>query len=357
MTELGGSIMDPKVAKAMAEASQYFVHLPSLKKTIEDRIAILLNVESVHISSGASAGIILSAAACMTGTDPEKIKALPTTTGFPNVFLCPKVHRNRFDHAIHVAGGKIQEFELVENDFEQKLRAPDVVAVYFTLSWFCQGKVISIPQAAKIARKYNKPIIVDAAAQLPPLHNFNSILEQGADLVIFSGGKTINGPQASGLLLGRSDLIEACSLNNSPNIETIGRGMKVTKEDIVALFTAIDLYLQHDHMDDQKRWKKQLLFIKTQFSGITGLKIKLDYPYGPGYQVPYLNFSWKAENLGINAKQVLDHLINHTVPIYARLNRQEENYTSFLIYAHTLQKEEEKEIVKALKQCFKEIIS
>jgi uncharacterized pyridoxal phosphate-dependent enzyme len=353
MTELGGSIMTPRVAQALAAASQHYVHLPSLKKNLENRIADMLQVPGACISSCATAGIILSAAACMTRGKPGRIKSLPRTDEFPHVFLTPEVHRNRFDHAIQIAGGQVQPFDTDRTRFEDLLQREAVAGVYFTMSWFCQGDYIPIPEAAQIAQKYDKPIVVDAAAQLPPLDNFSRFLDQGADLVVFSGGKTIRGPQVSGLILGREDLIEACRLNNSPHIETIGRGMKISKEEIIALFIALEEYLQHDHQKDQEIWKNQLHFIKKALSHLDNLQIKFKFPYGPGYQLPYLELVWDHRVLSPPAGQLIQELIGYHKPIYARFNQESQTSSSILIYAHTLKEEEEKEIASALNTFFK----
>lgn len=355
MTELGGSVMSDRVAQALAEASRHYVHLPLLKLTVENRIAEMLKVPAACISSCATAGIILSAAACMAGQDAERIKALPQAKDFPHVFLTPEVHRNRFDHALQVAGGSVRTFGTDRSKFEEQVSQPEVAGVYFTLSWFCQGDYIPIAEAAALAGKYNKPIVVDAAAQLPPMDNFSRFLEEGADLVVFSGGKTIRGPQVSGLILGREDLIEACRLNNSPHIETIGRGMKISKEEIVALYVALEDYLQHDHEQDQQNWKNQLLFIKKTFAELKDLQINLKFPYGPGYQVPYLELMWDHRILAPSAGQLIEELKQNRIPVYARFDKETQESSCILIYAHTLKATEEKEIVRALKQSLRKI--
>lgn len=353
MTELGGSVMEPKAAAALAEASQHYVHLPSLKRAVEKRIAGLLEVQDVCISSCATAGLILSAAACMACTDEQRIKALPVSEGFPNVFLTPEVHRNRFDHALQVAGGKIRTFDTDLVQFEKMVSQKEVAGVYFTLSWFCQGDYIPIQKASQIAHKYKVPLVIDAAAQLPPLSNFRRFLDEGADLVVFSGGKTIRGPQVSGLVLGNKKLVEACRLNNSPNIETIGRGMKISKEEIVALLVALETYLERDHEQDQKGWKDQLHFIKKEISHLDHLEIKLKFPYGPGYQLPYLELSWDHRRLQPSARPLIEALIQYQVPIYARFDNETALESRILIYAHTLKEGQEIDIANALKLTFK----
>lgn len=352
MTELGGSVMNPIVAQAMASASQHYVHLPSMKKNLEERLANILGVEGVHFCAGASAGLILSVAACMTGTNDKRIKRLPDTADIPHIFLTPSVHRNKFDHAIQVAGGKIEVFGNNKEEFEKLVSRKEVAAVYFTLSWFCQGDYLSIPEAAEIAHQYNKAVVVDAAAQVPPIQNFKRFLTEGADLVVFSGGKTIKGPQVSGLIIGKKPLIEACQLNNSPNIQTIGRGMKVSKEEIVALYIATLIYLERDHDRDQLQWKNQLLHLKSQLKNIEELDIQEKYPYGPGYQVPFLEFNWNHTQLKPNAKNLLEKLKQHTIPIYARFKTQTDEHSAIRVYAHTLKVGDEKEIANAMLTAF-----
>lgn len=341
MTVLGGSIMLPEVAQAMAEASQNYVHLPTLKKTLENRVAEMLSVAAVHFCSGASAGITLSAAACMTGSDITRVKTLPKTESFPNIFLTPESHKNKFDHAIQVAGGQLKTFSTDRNAFKKLLADKNAVAIYYTLSWFCKGEYIPISEAAELAKEQNIPIIVDAAAQVPPIENFQRFLEMGANLVVFSGGKTIKGPQVSGLILGDADLIEACDLNNSPNIESIGRGMKLSKEEIVALYVALKYYLENNHEEDQKIWLEQLEHIKHELAPLRWVQTAIKYPYGPGYQVPYLEIRWKHNEKGKKASQLLEQLRNATQPIYARFQYEKNDWSSIVIYAHSLKKEEE----------------
>ncbi len=355
MTELGGTILEPIVAQAMAEASQYYVHLPTLISTVEDRISELLQIASVCVCACASAAISLSAAACITETDPQKIISLPNTYEWPNVFLAPETHRNKFDQAIRIAGGVIRYFKADKAALKQLVADPSVVGLYYTMSWFCQGEVIPLSEAAQIAHQYGKPLIVDAAAQLPPIENFQKFLEEGADLVIFSGGKTLKGPQVSALILGKKELIQACKLNASPNIQTIGRGMKISKEEVVGLIYALEAYLKRDHQHDQDQWNMQLWLIKEALDFCQALQIQLKYPPGPGYQIPYLEISWVHEQCPIVAEQLLHQLRKNSTPIYARLNHQSEKTSSILIYAHTLKEAEEVEIAQALTAVFASI--
>ena len=201
-TLVGGSIMPPEVTDAMATASRHFVDIPQLHQAAGRRLAALIGVEAAHVCACASAGITLMAAACITGTDPDKIARLPDTAGLRNRFIVHSAHRNPFDHALQVAGGKFVEISADADELKGNLR-DDVAAIYYTFACFCPGEALPLEQAAQIAHSASVPVIVDAAAQVPPAGNLSRFLQEGADLVVFSGGKAIGGPQSSGLILGR----------------------------------------------------------------------------------------------------------------------------------------------------------
>ncbi len=349
MTELGGSLMSAEVMKSMEEASRDYVHLPTLRSKVEAKFSEWLNVPAVHICSGASAGISLAAAAAITRSDQEKVKLVPANQDSKNLFLVPDAHRNRFDHAVHTAGGEIREFTNDINHLQELLDDERVVAVYYTLSWFCSGETVSLNDAAELAHQYGKAVIVDAAAQLPPLENFQEHLKTGADAVIFSGGKTINGPQTTGLVVGNAEFIAAVRENNFPNIETVGRPMKVSKEDIAGLYTAVKSYLARDHDRDQTVWNEQLDFVSNQLGNHSHLQIEKLYPAGPGYQVPYLKISWQGKP---DCDEVLATLQRNETPIYVRQEWNAASDKSILIYAHTLKPGDEKKIAPALQAVF-----
>ena len=347
-TELGGTIIEEQAAKAMAEISQYHVDVPLLVANIEGKIAQLLDVESICLCAGSSAGISMAAAACIAGNDQHKIKALPNAETYPNTFLAFEAHRNRFDHAIKIAGGNIRYIAAEEEILKKQLSDDKVVGVYYTLAWFCDGPCLPIATTAALAHQYHKPLIVDAAAQVPPITNFSRFVNEGADMVIFSGGKTIRGPQDAGFIVGKKEWTEYCKLQANPNIESIGRGMKVTKEDAVGLWYALKLYTQRNHKEDQRIWNDQLQHIKDAIQRFSALHTSILYPFGPGYQVPYLSIHWKHEDMDIKAKALLHQLAAQSPPIHLRLREQTTDSSTIWIYAHTLKAGEEKIIATSL---------
>jgi hypothetical protein len=214
LTTLGGSLMLPEVVEAMAQASRAFVPMHELHLAAGRRIAEWTGVEAAHVCAGAAAGIALMAAACMAGADADRIRQLPDTTGIKSRFVVQRNHRHGYDQALRVAGGTLVEIEADAGELERAVSAPDVAGVFYTFAWNLHGEVLSLPQVAEIAHAHGVPVLVDAAAEVPPVENLWRFCKEGADAVAFSGGKALRGPQSTGLLLGRADLIEACRLND-----------------------------------------------------------------------------------------------------------------------------------------------
>jgi uncharacterized pyridoxal phosphate-dependent enzyme len=225
LTKLGGSIMPAEVVQAMADASHDFVDMSELHLAAGRRIADLVGVEAAHVCAGATAGIALMAAACMTGTDRAKIDLLPDTTGMRAKFLVQRSHRQPYERAIRYAGGHVQEVPVDTGELEQALAGADVAGVFHTFAWFLHEEALPLTEVAALAHEQDVPVIVDAAAEVPPVENLWRFVKEGADLVAFSGGKAIRGPQSTGFVIGRADLVEACRLNDNP-FDTVGRSMK-----------------------------------------------------------------------------------------------------------------------------------
>ncbi|NJN83061.1 MAG: aminotransferase class V-fold PLP-dependent enzyme [Caldilineaceae bacterium] len=249
LTRLGGSIMPPAVVAAMQDASKHFVDLDLLQRRIGERLAALTGNEAAYVSCGAAAGLALATAACVAGSDPAAINRLPDVTGLKNEVIIHRSHRNGYDHAVRQVGVKIVEIGFALNTAAWELEeaiTPQTAAIF----WF-QGAMtgrgdLPLETVIEIANRHNVPVVVDAAAQLPPVENLWNFTKMGAALAVFSGGKDLRGPQSSGLMLGRADLIEAVRLNGSPN-HSIGRPMKVGKEEMVGLLKAVELYIEMDH--------------------------------------------------------------------------------------------------------------
>jgi len=264
-------------------------------------------VEAAHVCACATAGIALMAAACMAGSDRKQIVELPETKGMKNRFVALSAHRNPFDQALLVAGGTFVEIGPDTEQLEKVLAEEGIAGVFYTFSWFNTEAALTLPQVTEVAKRYGVPVIVDAAAEVPPLENFRRFLKEGADLVTFSGGKAIRGPQSSGMILGRRDLIEACAANSSPNMG-IGRGMKAAKEEIVGLAKAVELYVGRDHETDQVVWEGRVNRLLQAVEDVPNLKAWRQFPFGIGQQIPHVAITWEEEKLGKSHEEVVAEL-------------------------------------------------
>ncbi len=290
MTPLGGSLMPREVLDAIAEAAASFVSIPDLQKKIGERIATLTNNEGAYVSSSAAAGLTLAAAACATGSDVAKVYQVPDLTGMPDEIAIHKSQRFVFDTAFRLAGFKLHEFGLSHLTTEWQLESAlsdRTAAIAYVVAPHLTGKgYLPLEKVVEIAQAHHVPVIVDAAAQLPPVSNlWHFTKEIGVDLVVFSGGKDLRGPQGTGLIVGRKDLIDIIALHGSPNI-AVGRPMKVSKEDMVGLYAAIKRYLSLDHDALGHRYEERVATMIGDLDGVPGVVATRDYPNEAGQPVP-----------------------------------------------------------------------
>jgi len=302
ITSLGGSLMPPQVTDAMAAASRAFVDMAELHLAAGKRIAELVGVEAAHVSAGAAAGISLMVAACMTGTDREKIRRLPDAAGMPDRLVVQRAHRNPFDQAARLPGARFVEIGPDAQELRQALDS-QTAAVFCTFAWFCMDESLPFPLVVELAHEAGVPVIVDAAAELPPAQNLSRFVREGADLVTFSGGKGMRGPQCTGLILGRGDLVEACRLNDNPNMG-VGRPMKVGKEEIVGLVKAVELYLSQDHALVEAVWERRVAHVIEALSDLDHVRVLRQLPYGIGQLVPHAAVSWDQKALGLTVQEM-----------------------------------------------------
>jgi D-glucosaminate-6-phosphate ammonia-lyase len=296
-TTLTGSVVPAEVRRAMAEASQCFVPLIDLQQAAGRRIADLLGVEAALVTSGAAGAILLATAACVTRGDPELVRRIPDTAGMKNEVVMVKQHRMGFDHAARAAGVKIVEADTVE-----ELRAvinPRTAMLFYVHTFETRGK-IGRKEFLAAGKKADIPVFNDAAAELPPVENLWEIVNEGFDLVAFSGGKSMRGPQASGLLLGRKDLIEAAGRNNNPYADTIGRAMKVGKEEIMGLVKAVEVYASRDHEADQKLRHALMERIAKELRGLPSVRTEIYIPGPGGRPLPFLRVQWDESRVALS---------------------------------------------------------
>jgi len=356
-TKYSGSTMSPEVLDAMKEASKSFVELTELQEKARKKIANLLGVEAAYITGGAAAGIVISVAACIAGKELEKIRMLPNTDILEkNEIILLRSHLNHYEQQIRQAGGKIVEIgynaEAYLWELEKAISKKTAAVFYFAESENTLGS-LPIKDIIETSHKYGVPVLVDAAAQLPPLGNVTKFLKMGTDLVMLSGGKDIRGPQSSGLILGKKDLIEACILNGVPNL-SIGRPLKVDKEAMVGLLKAIELYIEQDFEKEMLEWNKQVDYIVTKLSKIPTLDVKKGLGISPGCQpenIPRVYVTWDQEKLGLTKKDVVKMLKEGEPGIIVRPSPKD-NIQGIELKPHMLNKGEEEIIAARIKEIF-----
>lgn len=277
LTSLGGSLMAPEVLAAMQDASAHFVDMTALNRIAGERVAAATGAEAGLITAGASAALVLQAAACLTGADPSAALRLYDDPPERREIIIQKAHRNRYDGAWRLGGAKLVEIGVARTTAAWELEGaigPRTAAVAFVEAPFLR-QPLPLEQVIAIAHAGGVPVVVDAAAEVPPVGNLRRHVAAGADLVAFSGGKGIGGPQASGILCGRRDLIEGAwvhSLNYDSPHAGIGRPMKASKESIVGLLVALELFLARDHAEDLRRWRAMAAEIVAALEGLSGAR-------------------------------------------------------------------------------------
>ena len=281
MTYLGGSLIAPEVIEKMNEAARAFVVIEELMEWAGGEIARLTGTEAGLVTTGTSGGILLAAAACLTGLDRQRMQALPHT-GPRNEVLAQKTHRIGFDHAIGVAGGRIVEVGNEQGATRQELTAAfteRTAAVFYVV--LDPRPALPLADVAAIAHARGVPVIVDAAAELPPVSNLNAFAAAGGDLVLFSGGKEISGPNDTGILCGRADLVAAARAQAFPN-GGIGRPLKVGKEQIVGLVFALRRFASLDQEARLARWLAMAEAMRDALQDIDGVEADVGYPIHGG---------------------------------------------------------------------------
>ncbi len=301
VTVMGGSTMPPEVLAAMAEAGRQYVPIHELHQAAGQYISKRLGVEAAYIPCGAAAGMALAAAACMAGTDPVYRAQLPEVEGLlKDELIVFRSMRSRYDQAFRVAGARLIEIGMPKKteawELEHALASPRVAAVGYIVEHE-SPEMLPLETILELSHARNVPVIVDAAAEIPPLENLWRYVQLGADLAIFSGGKDIRGPQSTGLMVGRKDLIEACAFHSCPN-HAIGRGMKAGKEEIIGFVTALDLYLEQDFDAEMTGWEAQVAHIVETLSAVEGVAARRVYPGDPGIQpiwIPRAYVDWTPQ--------------------------------------------------------------
>ncbi len=299
-TTLTASLMPPQVMEAMNYASKQFVPLNDLHDAVGKRLAESIGVEAVMVTSGAAAALTVGTAACITGKNPDFIKRIPDLKGMKSEVIIQKSHRYGYDHAVRNCGIKMIEVETAE-ELEKAVNERTAMMLFFNDA-DPKGK-IKLEEFIALGKKRRIPTFNDAAADVPPTDHLSKYCKSGFDLVTFSGGKGIRGPQSAGLLLGRKELIEAARLNCSPNSDSIGRGMKVNKEEMVGMMVAVEMYLKRDAAAEWKEWERRAKVITDSVAQNKAIKSEVHVPPIANH-VPHITLSWEKAALKLTADNV-----------------------------------------------------
>jgi len=293
MTMLGGSVLRPELEAVMAMAGRHFVSIPELEVAAGKRISEMLKLPDGYtalVTSGAAAAIQSGLAGILTGDNEALIKQLPDLTGLKSEVIIQKSHRNPFDHQLRSTGVKLIEIETRE---ELHRAVNDRTAMMHFTNFANAAGQIKVDEWPRLAKQYNLPCMNDAAADTPPVSHLWDYTNLGYDLVTFSGGKAIRGPQCAGMLIGRKDLVAYALLNNSPHEDTLGRSQKVGKEEIIGMVKALELYLTEDHEALARQWQARLAGIARELEKVPGVSTTFFTPDIANH-VPHLQITWDS---------------------------------------------------------------
>src|SRR5919106_590065 len=274
-TAMTSSLMHPEVVDAIRYASEHYVMLDELHDRVGERIAKLVRSEAAMVTSGAASALTLGTAAVLTGTDRQRIIDLPNLAGMKSEVIIQKSHRFGYDHAVRNCGVRLVEVESRE-ELEQAVNDKTAMMLFYNNN-NKEGR-IQDEEFVQLGKKHGTPTFNDAAADVPPVENLWKYTKMGFDLVTFSGGKGIRGPQSAGLLLGRKDLIAAARLNAPPNGNTIGRGFKVNKEEMLGVLVALELYVKKDHARERREFDERAETIRKAVAAVAGVKAEVFVP-------------------------------------------------------------------------------
>jgi L-seryl-tRNA(Ser) seleniumtransferase len=285
----------------MIDAAGVLVDMTELNEKAGEVLARITGAEAGFVSSGSAGGLVLQAAACIAGSDPIKMKRLPDTDGMKNEIIIQNTHRFPYDQAYRTAGARLVEIGDSKRTHPWELEGAineRTAAVAYLVSPFTNRRALSLEQVCEIAHAHDVPVIVDAASTLPPRVNLTRFVEQGPDMVVFSGGKGVRGPQGTGILCGRKDLIDAAAAHANPN-QFLGRPMKVAKEEIIGLITALEIFVEEDEEAENRRYNRMCQKVVDALAEVPGLEVTVkfdDYDYLTPHAVVHFQRDWRGRS-------------------------------------------------------------
>ena len=306
-TMWGGSKLRPEVAEVMQKTSSVMVNLGDLNRAAGKVLADICGAEAGLVVSGSGGGLTMQAAAVIAGSDPADMVRLPDTTGMKNEIIIHRSHRFGYDQLYRAAGAKFVEIGDGRRCYPWQLEAAfteNTAAVAYLIAQFVSRRAIPLSQVCEIAHARGVPVIVDAASTLPPRDNLRRFIREGADLVILSGGKGVRGPQGTGILVGRADLIEAAAANAAPN-SYLGRSMKVAKEEIMGLVTALRIFNEEDETAETVRYRELVQQVVDALIEVPGLQVSVQHDEW-NYLVPTALIEFTTEWNGPSRDEILE---------------------------------------------------
>lgn len=313
-TDMTASLMDETTRAAWDYASQHFVYLNDLHDRIGERIAKITHAEAAMVTAGAASAMTLGTAGVLTGTDRQKIVNLPNLVDMKTEVIIQKSHRFGYDHAVRNCGVRLIEVETAD-ELERAITWHTAMMLFYNNN-NSVGKIRD-EEFVRLGKKHGIPTMNDAAADVPPVENLWRYVDMGFDLVVFSGGKGLRGPQSAGVLTGRKDLIEAARLNAAPNGNAIGRGMKVNKEEMLAMLVALETYVAKDHAKERAEFDKRAETIRAAAAAVPGVSAEITVPEVANH-VPHVRVTWDAATLGITPTELSRRLREGTPSIGVR---------------------------------------
>lgn len=304
-TIITGSLTLPEVKHAMDEASRHYVHLDELMLAVSQRLAELTQAEWGIVTAGCAAALAHATSACIAGGDPEKMQRMPKLEGMKNEVIIPLHSRNVYDHAVRMTGVNI--IEIVSSEQLVSAINARTAMIMIMSSPRAESGPLSTENICKIARAKSVPVIVDAAAETLTIPNKH--LGRGANMVAYSGGKCLRGPQAAGLLLGQKDLLQAAWISSAPH-HAFGRALKVGKEEIMGMLAAVEVWVKRDQQAEWAQWESWLNAIASRVTTVSGVTTEILQPEDLSNHAPQLRIKWDGAALGITGKEVEERLLN-----------------------------------------------
>ncbi|NNV54068.1 aminotransferase class V-fold PLP-dependent enzyme [Limnovirga soli] len=307
-TFMTGSLMREEVVEAIRSATHDFCLLDELQDKVGAKIATMVHAESAVITSGCFSALTLGLAGVLTGMDQTKVEQLPhlAGTGMKSEVIIQKGHSIGYSHALTNTGCTIVTVETI-SDVEKAIS--DKTALLWFLNVQSDKGLINHEQWVALGKKYKIPTMIDIAADVPPVENLWKFNDMGFDLVCVSGGKAMRGPQSTGILMGKKELIAAARLSMPPRGTTIGRGMKVNKEEVLGMYVALEHFVNADHEKEWKEWEGRVATIQTAIKNIPGLTTEVKVPT-LGNVTPTLHVTWDKTKLKLTTKDLQEKLRN-----------------------------------------------